>query len=82
VAFDFNPSVWGRGFATACCNAVVHWGFSQQGYVRVQATALESNLASVRVLEKCGFALEGRVRNFRLVRGVPRDFWLYAKVPT
>jgi [ribosomal protein S5]-alanine N-acetyltransferase len=80
VAFDFHPSYWGRGFATVCCQAVVEWGFSQKRYVRIQATALESNLRSVRVLEKCGFALEGKLRNFRLVRGVPGDFWLYAKV--
>ena len=81
VAFDFHPSHWGRGFATACCQAVVGWGFSHQRFVRIQGTALESNLASVRVLEKCGFVREGKLRNFRLVCGVPRDFWLYAKVP-
>ncbi len=64
-----------------CCTATVAWGFSHQDYVRIQATALDSNLASMRVLDKCGFRLEGKLRNFRLVRAQPRDFWLYARIP-
>jgi RimJ/RimL family protein N-acetyltransferase len=81
IAYDFAPEYWGRGLATACCNALAAWGFAQRGYVRIQATALDTNAASVRVLEKCGFVLEGKMRRFRLVRGVPRDFWLYARTP-
>jgi hypothetical protein len=34
-----------------------------------------------RVLERCGFRREGLVRHFRLVRGVPTDYWLYAAIP-
>jgi ribosomal-protein-alanine N-acetyltransferase len=79
IAYDFAPEYWGRGLATACCNALVEWGFAQRNYVRIQATTLETNAASVRVLEKCGFVLEGKMRSFRIVRGVPRDFWLYAR---
>jgi [ribosomal protein S5]-alanine N-acetyltransferase len=80
LAYDIAPEHWGRGIATACSRAVVDWGFAARGYQRIQATAVESNLASVRVLQKCGFALEGKLRNYRLVRGVARDFWMYARV--
>ena len=51
------------------------------GWVRIQATVLEANLASRRVLDKCGFAFEGTLRNLRIVRGRPSDFLLYATVP-
>jgi ribosomal-protein-alanine N-acetyltransferase len=81
MAYDVHPAHWGRGIATACCRALVDWGFAQRHYVRIQATALQSNAASLRVLEKCGFAREGLLRNLRIVRGEPRDFWLYATVP-
>lgn len=80
LAYDIAPEQWGRGIATACCRALVDWGFAERGYQRIQATAVESNLASVRVLQKCGFALEGKLRHYRLVRGVARDFWMYARV--
>lgn len=79
IAYDFAPGHWGKGYATACCNAMLEWGFAERRYVRIQALALDTNLASIRVLEKCGFSLEGKLRNYRIVRGVPRDFWLYAK---
>ena len=82
IAYDIAPEQWGRGIATACCAAMVNWGFAERGYQRIQATAVESNVASVRVLQKCGFLLEGKLRQYRVVRGVARDFWMYARVAT
>jgi ribosomal-protein-alanine N-acetyltransferase len=79
IAFNMHPDYWGRGIAARCCNVVANWGFSDQCYVRVQGTAMESNLPSMRVFEKCGFTCEGKLRSFRLVRGQPRDFWMYAR---
>lgn len=79
IAYDFSPDYWGKGIATACCNALAEWGFSERKFARIQATALDTNKASIHVIEKCGFSLEGKLRNFRMVRGLPRDFWLYAK---
>ncbi len=78
IAYDFHPDYWGRGLATECCKSAADWAIRECGYVRVQATTLDSNTASARVLQKCGFELEGKLRNFRMVRGTPRDFWLYS----
>jgi len=47
--------------------------------LRVQATVLDSNLASRRVLERAGFHAEGLLAAYRVVRGEPRDFWMYAR---
>lgn len=80
IAYDVDPAFWGRGIATACCRAVTAWGFAARGWVRIQATVLETNTASLRVLEKCGFLLEGRLRSYRIVRGRPRDFLMLAAV--
>jgi [ribosomal protein S5]-alanine N-acetyltransferase len=81
LTYGVRPSFWGRGLATSLCRAAVEWGFSQRAWVRIQATTLESNIASQRVLQKAGFILEGRLRNFRLVRGAPHDYLLYASIP-
>ncbi|WP_211462055.1 GNAT family N-acetyltransferase [Collimonas silvisoli] len=80
IAYDLAPDIWGRGIAPSVCDAIVDWGFSHLGAVRIQATALESNTRSVRVLEKCGFQCEGLLRNFRMVRGHPRNFWIYSRL--
>ena len=80
IAYDFHPDWWGRGIATVCCRAVADWGVATRGFVRVQATTLDTNLKSVAVLERSGFAAEGLLRNYRMVRGVPRNFRLFSKV--
>jgi len=81
INYEVRPSHWGRGVATAVCREAVHWGFSKLGLVRVQATAVEENLASQRVLRKAGFELEGRLRNFRIVRGNPKDYLVFSRLP-
>lgn len=81
ITYDLHPSQWGKGIATAACAATAAWGFSSQGFVRIQATVLEVNAASIGVLRRCGFQFEGKLRNFRIVRGTPRDYLLYAIIP-
>ncbi len=81
ITYTVRPASAGRGLATAICGAGVRWAFGVQHWVRVQATTLVAHAASQRVLHKCGFAYEGTLRNFRLVRGVPADYRLYARVP-
>lgn len=77
VAYDLQPDAWGQGFATAACRAVVAWAMAQ-GLYRIQATVLVGNRASVRVLERSGFELEGRLRGCRWVEGAARDALIYS----
>ncbi len=81
ITYILHPEFWGRGLATACTRAAVAWGFQERQWVRIQGTTLEPNLASQRVLLNAGFLYEGRLRNFRIVRGEPRDYLLYAVTP-
>lgn len=81
VTYDVHPDRWGQGLARAACEAAVRWGFAERGWHRIQATTLESNLASQAVLRHCGFVLEGRLRAFRMVRGEPRDYLMFSRLP-
>jgi RimJ/RimL family protein N-acetyltransferase len=80
IAYDLAPAYWGRGIATAMCRTVTEWSFENLGYIRVQATALETNRASERVLEKSLFIYEGLLRSYRIVRGRPGNFRMYARI--
>lgn len=80
IAYDLSPAVWGRGVATSIVNAVVDWGFQRLGLLRIQATVLESNERSLRVLERCHFEREGYLRCYRQIRGRSGNFWLYARL--
>jgi len=80
LAYDFAPAWWGRGIATHLCGIVVRWAHAQANVLRVQATVLHTNARSIRVLERAGFAREGLLRSYRLVRGVPGDFYMYSHI--
>ena len=79
LAYDFHPIQSGRGLATACARAVTDWMLDTHDFVRMEATTLDTNGASRRVLEKAGYAHEGLMKNKKLVRGRPRDFNLFAR---
>lgn len=81
ISYDVLPSHWGKGIATLACRAASIWGFEVRGWHRIQGTTVLANIASQRVLERCGFRREGLVRNFRLVRSQPTDYWLYSAIP-
>ncbi|MDA5337289.1 GNAT family N-acetyltransferase [Stenotrophomonas maltophilia] len=82
LAYELSPAVWGRGIATAVAREVTSWALRQFGWDRIQATVLDTNAASSRVLIKSGFAYEGRLRNLRKVGGVSRDFNIYSLLPS
>ena len=81
ITYDVSPSHWGRGIATKACRAATSWAFAAKGWHRIQATTVLQHLRSQRVLERCGYRKEGLVRNYRIVRGQPTDYWLYSAVP-
>ena len=81
ITYDVMPSHWGKGIAKAACRGATLWGFEVKGWHRIQATILLSNQRSLRVVEACNFKREGLVRNLRVVRGCPANYWLYSAIP-
>jgi RimJ/RimL family protein N-acetyltransferase len=62
-------SYWGRGIATEAARLLSDFALQSGGLRRLEATVFAPNTASARVLEKCGFTLEGRSREMYLDRG-------------
>lgn len=57
----------GKGYATESLKAVIDWACLSLKVHKIIATCATENLASVRVLEKAGFRLEGVLRhNFKI----------------
>jgi RimJ/RimL family protein N-acetyltransferase len=54
VGYRFLKEHWGHGYATESARASIAYGFEELGLERIVAVALDSNVASRRVLEKCG----------------------------
>ena len=66
VGYRFLNGHWGQGYATESARASVAYGFDEVGLERIVAVALESNVASRRVLEKCGLREIGVVHVYGL----------------
>ena len=66
VGYRFLKEHWGHGYATEAARASVAYGFDDVGLTRIVAVALETNVASRRVLEKCGLREIGLVQAYGL----------------
>ena len=83
VGYVLAPSHWGRGLASLALGAIVDWGLAQADIHRIEARCHPDNAASIRVLEKAGFQLEGRLRraeHFPNLGRDPQDCLLFARV--
>jgi [ribosomal protein S5]-alanine N-acetyltransferase len=80
VGFVFAPESWGHGYASEALALMLDLGFGQLRLHRVAAHCHPDHEPCARVLEKAGMALEGRMRDYKLVRGDWRDSLLYASV--
>lgn len=58
-----------RGYATEATKAVIRFGFEKMNLHKVQISTKEINVASKRVIEKCGFTYEGTLRDFFYMNG-------------
>lgn len=71
---------WGRGHMSRIVAAYAPWVMEALAVQRLQASVLDFNLASVRVLLRNGFADEGRLRGAVLKRGQLHDLRLFARI--
>jgi RimJ/RimL family protein N-acetyltransferase len=71
---------WGRGITTGAVRAVTEWAFDTWQLNRVWAGVFAWNPESARVLEKAGYALEGRLKHSAVKDGEPVDELIYAVV--
>ena len=81
LVYDLDRSFWGRGLMRAAASQVLSWAFHTAGFNRVHAFVMTSNAPSIRLLETLGFSHEGTLSQFRVARGIPRDFHVYATFP-
>jgi len=59
VGYFIGEAYWNKGIVTTALNLIVDYGFRNLDIVRIHTGVYEHNLASQRVLEKCGFIKEG-----------------------
>jgi ribosomal-protein-alanine N-acetyltransferase len=80
VGFLFAQAHWGRGYAFEAMQAVLAHAFGGLALERLLARCHVGNTASVRLLERLGFAYEGRLCGHVARDGARRDCLLFGRL--
>lgn len=54
AGYILSREYWGRGFGTEILKGLIKYGFSQLQCEKIIAISVPENLASIKVMEKCG----------------------------
>lgn len=76
VGYDLSPFAWGHGYMSEAFERIVVFGFTEMDLNRIEAIVHPENGASLRLLERHGFAREGLMRQVLCRDGVFYDHWL------
>ena len=69
-----------HGYMSAAVDAMTAFAFTTLRLHRVEAACIPTNVASIRLLEKCGFSREGYARRYLCINGVWQDHLLFARL--
>ncbi len=64
IGYILKKSAWGKGYATEVTNRLLKFAFEETPLEELVATTDLENIASQRVLEKCGLICEGMRRAY------------------
>lgn len=77
IGYYLAKPYWGRGIMTAVVRGMCAFAFAELNLSKIAAHVFAPNLASARVLEKCGFEQEGYLRKHFLKDGQLLDVRLF-----
>jgi [ribosomal protein S5]-alanine N-acetyltransferase len=68
------------GHMTAAVRTVLPFAFGTLRLHRIEAACIPTNVPSIRLLERCGFAREGYARQYLCINGIWQDHLLFARL--
>lgn len=78
LGYWLKEDLWGKGIMPAAVREICRLAFEKFDLLRIYAEPFERNIASRRVLEKCGFRLEGVMQNSVYKNGEVLSSCMYA----
>jgi ribosomal-protein-alanine N-acetyltransferase len=78
ISYDLARSQWNKGIMTKCVRSICDYAFLRLNANRIQATVAQDNIGSIKVLSKLGFKQEGELREYGILHGVKKDFYMYS----
>jgi ribosomal-protein-serine acetyltransferase len=77
IGYFVGADYQGRGIATKAVRAIAAYCFHTLNVNRIELRCATSNLPSMHVAERSGFALEGTLRQAELLGGAYADLYVY-----
>jgi RimJ/RimL family protein N-acetyltransferase len=68
-----DPEHRSKGYGTAALRLLIEHAFGDLGLRRMYGYALEEHQSSIRMMEKCGFVVEGKLRKHAFKAGKFKD---------
>ncbi len=78
IGYVLSPAYWGQGFASEAVREIIRFGLAELGLERIEARCRVENLASQRLLDRCGMSFERVVEPGPLLAGQMEPFRLYS----
>lgn len=78
IGYWLSEQHWGKGIVTESVQLMVKLGFENYSWTRMYAGIFSSNLASMKVLEKCGFNQEAAFKKSVKKQGVYLDEYIFS----
>ncbi len=73
--FIGERNCWGKGYASEAISLIRDWAFQELDLKKLNAGIYSGNIGSRRAFEKCGFELEGTLRDEVYSSGKRLDVW-------
>jgi ribosomal-protein-alanine N-acetyltransferase len=80
IGYVFHKDHWGKGYGTEAVVLMNDFSFNSLSLHKLHACVVDANIGSARVLEKNGFKLEGRVKDYYFIDGSYYDQMLFGKL--
>ena len=64
IGYWLGENFWGKGYMTEAVLQVIHYAFEELSLTQLWASVYKENIASQRVIEKCGFCYHHTLEDF------------------
>lgn len=80
IGYDLNPDFWRTGIMSEAIKEILRYCFNIVRLNRIEALCMQGNYASISLLKKCNFQLEGTVRQYAYWKGHYHDLILLSLI--
>lgn len=80
LGYKISEDKAGQGLMYEAVTAVVDLAFNQLKLHRIEANIMPHNIASIRMISKCGFVNEGLARKYLMINGKWEDHIHFVKI--